>query len=487
MQETKSFRASFSQASTFVFLGKLVRYSLQYFTQVFLINILLPDDFGLMRYVTLLVGMCSLINEMGLTTAIVQKQDIESEEIFGSFIMSIIWGGLLYIAIFFSAPLAASFFDNVKLISLIRVGSILIPLSSVCSVPRALLQRQLRFGTLSVIEGSGSVISSMLMIFLAMRGFGTWSLIAGSLLMEALSLTIFIFVVKFQVTGIKNLFNAKKIIQVGAGIVFLRILDYLRFSVPFFVIGKLFDEKLLGIFSVSYDISLLPYVMINAVMGNVAVSTFSRLQNDKARTESGFAHLTFVISLLIVPMTFSMVFLSEEIIHTVCFLKKNDSWLGASTLIRWLGLVGLFNAVSFVPGTIWLANRKIKSAILWSVTMLLSTVIALVFSVNIGIETVAIALLVRAVSVFPLFLYVNKKITGIRISEYLKAMYPAFICSITMLVAVVVIQKLSAGLIENKHLIVLFTSFVAGGSVYLMSVYGFLRSSLNPFPGLFKK
>ncbi len=481
MQQNKSFRYQLGRSSAYVFLGKSVRYSLQYGTQILLINLLLPSDFGLMRYVTLLVGMASLINEMGLTTAIVQKQDISREEIAGCFTASLLWGGLLYFIIFCAAPFTASFFDNSKLTSLLRVGSLVIPVSSVCSVPRALLQKQMRFGTLAVIEASAAVVSSSLMFFMAIKGYGTWSLVAGALVQEVIALTLFASLVGVPGIHFHAIMNSGKVLQVGIGLVFLRIADYLRYSLPFVIIGKLIDEKMLGLFSFSYDISVLPHVIVNAILGNITVSIFSRLQNDKSRTESGFSQLTFVVSSLVTPILFAMSILSEEIVRTICFFRNNTIWLESAVLIRWLSLMGIFYCISAFPGTIWISNKRIVPSILWSLSMLLTAIAAIFFGVKWGAEGIAVAMFIRAAVVFPIFMHVNYRITGIRRKIYFRSIYPAFAGSLLMVIPIIVIQRLIPGITLFHNISVLLISALSGVTVYVICLRYFSGPLFTPF------
>lgn len=487
MLKDQSLRSSFSRSSTYVFLGKLLRHSLQYGTQVLLINLLLPADFGLMRYVSILVGMASLINEMGLTTAIVQKQDITEQEISGAFQASIIWGLLLYAVIFFVAPLVAAFFNNTQLVSFLRVGSILIPVASVSAVPRALLQKQMRFGTLSFIEASAAVGSSVVMVFLALRGYGTWSLVCGGLTMETISLFALLPHLKIKRVFDFALGRSRKILYTGAGLVFLRIIDYLRYSLPFFVIGKLFNESSLGIFSVAYDLSLLPFSVMNAVLNNVAISTFSKIQNDKTRTAKGFGELTFYVSVLVIPLSLFMSFLSEEVIYTICFIKNNSSWIGASEHMRWLPVVGLFYAISMFPGPIWMANKKIFESILWGCTMLVSMLAAVFIGAKWGINGVTIALCARAALFFPVYIYVNYRITGISMKLYLQSILPGFICGVSMIIPVVFVQNAFSSSVFSRHILVLFFSGIGGAVMCLGVMSIFWRSSLVSFFSMIRR
>lgn len=481
MAQNKSIRSQLSRSSAYVFLGKLVRYSLLYGTQILLINLLLPSDFGLMRYVTLLVGMASLINEMGLTTAIVQKQDIRREEIAGCFTASMIWGILLYFILFCAAPFAGAFFTNTELTSLLRVGSLVVPISSVCSVPRALLQKQIRFGRLAFIEASSAMISSTLMVFMAFKGYGVWSLVAGSLVQEVIALTLFMSLVRVPGVHFHALMNSGKILKTGFSLVFLRITDYLRFSMPFVIIGKLIDEEMLGLFSFSYDISVLPHMVINAILGSISVAIFSQLQNDKSRTESGFSQLTFVISSLGIPILFYMSLLSEEIVGTICFFRNNTIWLRAADLIRWLTLMGIFYCISSFPGTIWISNKRIIPSIKWSLVMLLSTVVAIFSGVKWGAEGIAVAMFIRAAVFFPIYAHVNYRITGISEKIYFRSIYPAFAGSLLMIIPIIIIQKLITGISLVCNISVLLVSALSGGAVYVICLRFFSGPQFFPF------
>jgi O-antigen/teichoic acid export membrane protein len=487
MQRTDSIKSSFSRSSVFVFMGKLVRFSLLYGTQILLINLLLPADFGLMRYVTLLVGVASLINEMGLTTALVQKKEIRDEEIGGSFVASVIWGIFLYIIIFFCAPLAALFFKSPQLTSMLRVGSLIIPIASAGAVPRACFQRRMRFGILATIEAVAAVFASSIMVGLALKGFGAWSLVAGSLVQEFLSLTALLSLVKIPEINLKALLHSKKIFYVGVELVVLRIIDYCMYCVPFFVIGKLFGQKALGVFSVAYDLSLLPHLMINAVMGNVAISAFSRLQDDRSRTVNGFSQLMLLSSTLVIPIFLSMSLLSNEIIHVVCFFKHNDSWLEASSLIRWLSLTGVVYMITAFPFTIWYANKKLVQAIIWNSAMLATTIIAVIAGLHWGITGVAFAMFIRSVLLTPIFIYVNYRVTGITVRVYLKSFMPSLTCGLIMIAPVIAAQNLIAGTTLSRHITVMLVSVVCGGITYLLAINILFRSSLVPFKDLFRK
>lgn len=479
MQQASSLKYTVSRSSAFVFIGKFIRYAFFYGTQVLLINLLIPDDFGIMRYVTLMIGMANLLYEMGLTTALVQKEQISSEEIWCSFYVSLIWGIVLFCFIFVFAPLAASFFKSQGLAPYLRTAGLIILISSISAVPRALLQRKMRFDLLAAAESSSAVLSCAVTVFLAYRNFGAWSLVIGSLAFETMTLAIFLSVTRFPRLRFDVFRYSRALLIFGAGIVVLRICDYLMFAVPFLTIGKFLSEKALGLFSVTYDLALLPQLVIGAVFVNVVLSSFSRLKGDTLRISGGFSMLTMFSSLAALPPFLIMIVFPNEIIRCICFLKHNNEWIAAATLLQWLSTMGIFYLFSVFPLIIWLSYGRIKSAAGWNFSALLTNVLAVFTGIHWGITGVCIALTARAVITFPIFTYVNYRVTGISVGTYLKSIFPATVSGCAMLVPLLLIRYL-AKLVGSGDFLTLTCAVGTGLIVYLSMLPLFFRKPIEP-------
>ena len=98
---------------------------------VYVIRILSPDDYGLMAMARVYVGFIVLFNEVGLSAAIIQKKDLNQEDL-----SSICWAVLsinlaLYAFAFLSAPLVAAFYNEPRVADVIRVASIVFIIRSV--------------------------------------------------------------------------------------------------------------------------------------------------------------------------------------------------------------------------------------------------------------------------------------------------------------------------------------------------------------------
>ena len=73
-------------------------------------RILVPEDYGLMEMATILTGYVALFSELGLGTAIIQREEIKDEELSSSFWLMVFWGFILaFICIILAYPTVAIF------------------------------------------------------------------------------------------------------------------------------------------------------------------------------------------------------------------------------------------------------------------------------------------------------------------------------------------------------------------------------------------
>ena len=127
------------------------------------------------------MAFAEMINDLGIGIAIIQKPDLNEKDIITSFYTSLGLGIVFTILLFLIAPVLAYFFNNEKLLNVIRLLSVSIFIISVRNVPLNLLQRDLKFKAVS----AGTIVSNIAYgaasITYALLGYGVWNLFTGLL------------------------------------------------------------------------------------------------------------------------------------------------------------------------------------------------------------------------------------------------------------------------------------------------------------------
>ena len=97
---------------------------LQFIQLIILSKLLSAEDFGLMALVMVVVGFSQMFIDMGISNAIIYKQDISNSQLNSLYWISIIIGLCLSIIILCSSSLIASIYENEKLENLLYLISI---------------------------------------------------------------------------------------------------------------------------------------------------------------------------------------------------------------------------------------------------------------------------------------------------------------------------------------------------------------------------
>lgn len=91
---------------------------------------------------------------------------------------------ILYIILFFSANAISIFFSEPKLVSIFRVLALVLIINSFGLIQRTILIKNIDFKIQTKISVISSIVSGIIAILLAYLGFGVWSLVIQTLLMQ---------------------------------------------------------------------------------------------------------------------------------------------------------------------------------------------------------------------------------------------------------------------------------------------------------------
>jgi len=155
---------------------------LQFVITAILARLLSPADFGLIGMVTVITGFLNIFSELGLGAALIQRKELTDEHISTAFSASILSSLALMALTMMSAPALALFYKDASLVPITVVLALNFPLGALGVVHLNLLQRELDFRRVAVIENGALIASGIGAVWLAVNGFGVWSLVAQTLI-----------------------------------------------------------------------------------------------------------------------------------------------------------------------------------------------------------------------------------------------------------------------------------------------------------------
>ncbi len=146
-----------------------------------LARLLDPKDFGLVALAWTVLVYVEQIQESGIGQALIyRREDVEAAAA-SALIFTPFTSILLYWVIFGIAPFAARFLHAPDLVDVLRVMALVLVFRGLAVVPRAILERNLDFRSLTIAESVATVAQIGAFLGLAVAGFGVWSLVLGNL------------------------------------------------------------------------------------------------------------------------------------------------------------------------------------------------------------------------------------------------------------------------------------------------------------------
>lgn len=291
------------------------------------VRILTPGDYGLMAMAALVLTFLNLVSEMGLSSAIVQQKTITEEIIRRCFGMILIINLVLFVMLYFSAIHISGFFSEPKLVPVVQVISLSFLITGLSIVPEAILERNMRFKKISIINLSSVVAGAAVTLTLALMGHGVWSLVWGNI-SQVLVKTIGynINVEKFLFPSF-NLAGMKSIISFSSMVAMERTLMFFYNQADSFLIGKIFGKELLGIYSVAADLASMPMQKLSGVINQVAFPAFSSIQADRSAISQYTLKAARLLCFTSFPVFWGISGVSPEFVNVILGAKWHDAIL----------------------------------------------------------------------------------------------------------------------------------------------------------------
>ena len=296
---------------------KLMSQAITWAITLVVIRLLTPADYGLLAMAMVFVSFLAMFSELGLGAAVVQKTEVDEPLLRRVFGVILAIHFLLAALLALAAPLIASFYDEPRVIPVVRVLSLQFVLAAFAVIPDAQLVRRMEYRNRSLLDLSSAIVGSFTTLAMALNGAGVWALVAGStlsLLWKTIGinwLSPFLRWPDFSVTGMRSL------LCFGGHITAAQVC-WLFFSQVDVLIGaKFLGKEVLGFYSVAMHLAALPSQKISGLVNQVAFPTFSRMKHDPRKVGDNLLLGVRILSFFAFPVLWGMSSIAPEIVEVI--------------------------------------------------------------------------------------------------------------------------------------------------------------------------
>lgn len=371
------------------------RQVMQLLTTVILARLLSPSDFGLMGMVVVVTGFIMIFKDLGTSAAVIQRKNLSNELLNSIFWINMAFGFLVMILLITMAPLVAAFYHEPRVTPILRALSVTFFISSLGTVRQALLERDLAFRQLAIIEICAVLSGSIIGVVAALKGAEVWSLVYQSLMVTSVTTIILLGISPFKSRIIFRWHEIVSVSHYSMNLTGYNIFNYFTRNADYLLIGRFLGAQDLGFYTLAYNIMLYPLQHISYVIGRVMFPLFSQIQHDE-RFQRAYLQAVGAISIITFPAMLGVWIVAEPFVLTLFGFQ----WQPVVLLLMILAPVGMIQSVGTTVGTIYQAKGRTDWMFRWGIFAGILAVSAIVIGIRWGIVGVAAAYAIASLVLF---------------------------------------------------------------------------------------
>jgi lipopolysaccharide exporter len=425
-----------------------------------------PSVMGVVALVLLFMELARNLSELGLSQAIIQRQDVTREQLATLYTLNWTLGLVVFLLALVSAPVAASTFGEPQLRHLIPVAAVGFLIAPLAQQVNALLQKEMDFRTLAIRSMSGSVIGLIVAVVGVWLGFGVWAPVLAGLVTNLFT-QIFLFSVGYR-RGLLNGF-ALSIRETGPLLAFgafgtgANVLNIVNSRIDQFIIAGTLGATAMGLYAMSIKWTLANMQKINSIATRVAFPAIARIQHDRARVRAAYLRLVNRVTTANAAFLFGVAAVASPL---VLFLLGTEWEPMIAPLQLMCGYV-LVRSLGNVNGPLVTGLGKADWAFYWNLVLTLVVPVIVLGASQFGsLDAIVIALIgIQIVFASLAYFFWVRRLIGPCARDYLRAIFLPWTCGAGM--AGIVVYTL--GFLRNQpHLLQLAVAVPVGAVSYVL-------------------
>ena len=443
-----------------------------------LARILAPELYGTVAIVLVFTEILQVFVESGFGTALIQKKDADDLDFSSVFFFNLAMSVLLYVLLFAFAPLISRLYGRPELLKIIRVVGLILIIAGVRNVQQAYVSRNMLFKRFFFSTLGGTVVSAVVGIFMAVKGFGVWAYVTQYLLNNLVGTLILWFTVKWRPVARFSLERLKGLFSYGWKLLVSSLLNIVSDKLRPLIIGYRFSPADLSFYNEGLLFPNLIVDNVNSSIDSVLLPALSQQQDSAEQVKTMTRRAIQISSYIMWPLMIGLFVCAEPLVS----LLLGQDWLPCVPFVR---IFSLYYALFPIHTANLNAIKAMGRSDIFLRLEIVKRVLDLVFVVStvfIGVRAMAYGLLIQGVLCLFINSYPNRKLCGYAFSQQLRDIFPAFLLAAAMGLLVWLISLAGFG-----SLVTLILQVLTGAVFYIAASVILKLDTFNYLLGIVKK
>lgn len=438
---------------------KILANGVSFFVSLVLARLILPEEYGLIALITIFINISNVFVESGFGNALIQKRDADDKDFHTVFIFEIFVAVILYLMLFFTAPIIAQFYGQNKLISILRVYGLIIILGSIKNVQHAYVSKRMEFKLFFFSTLGGTLASAVVGIVMAYMGCGVWALVCQVMMNSFIDSVVLFLRIKWKPKLYFSFAKLKNLYSYGWKLLVTGLLSTIYDNLYGLFIGKIYNTTQLALYNKGNSFPTLISNNVSSPIQSVTFPALSLVQDDVKRLKIMTKKTLLTTSYVLWPMLIGMAVVAKSMIS----LLITDKWLGCVVFLQINALATMFWPISSANGQLINAVGRSDISLKLDILKKIVGVCLLIVSIPFGIVILAWGRAVGQWFASVCDAYPNKKLINYGYLEQIRDLIPNIIANIIMFGA-----TYTVGFIEVNVWLKLILQIAVGVITYLL-------------------
>lgn len=326
---------------------------------VVLARLLGPEPFGIVALAMLFIGVCNLFADSGLASALVQREQIDDQDVRFVFTCQVVLGAALTVAGLLLVQGFASFFGSPDSVAPMRAMLCLFIIQALGQTSVALLRKSLDFRSIQQISVGSYLIGYLLIgIPAAVAGLGVWSLVLANL--SQVSMCTVGYVLRAHAPlGWASKPSSSGLVQFGFKVVAANLSSWLIMNLDSLFIGRMLGVNALGLYNRALTLVASPTGAFVTGLQGVLFAACSRAQRSQGKLQRAYLGATTAVALVCLPLFLSVAAVSDSVI----LVLYGHEWSGAAPALVPLALAMPLMAMLALAGPLLASIDRVSKEV----------------------------------------------------------------------------------------------------------------------------
>lgn len=456
--------------------GALWSFANQSFGQILVLIVFLvtarfvsKEDFGIMATAMLGVEIFRQLVAECVGKVLLSRREVSDGEYSAGFVLLLISGFVAALAVFLLSQPIADMFGHGEIAIALKWLSVLVFATGLTKIHEVWLSRHLKFKSLALRSMFSISIGGGIGIYMAVQGYGIYSLIAQQLITAGLGL-IWLWSaagwrpsLRVAAKDISGIAGQGKYLSLSA------VAGFFSTQGDVVMASYYLGPAATGVYNAAKRIIAAVMQIITGGINNVALPVLSAFSQEAAQFQKSYLTGVSLSVALCAPLYFGLAALSGDFVQVLL----GGRWADVAPVLSVLAFVGFVRSASQYSSNILLIKEKAHWQTVLSYADAVLNIVLLIIFARQGLLPLAIAIAVKTLVISPVTTRMALRLLGVGVAEYARAVLPAMLSAAVMAGAVWFVREN----MDFPAIVNLLILIPAGAALYAAMMFVFSRES----------